>query len=450
MNEINKPIVRFAPSPTGPLHLGSARSALFNYLFAKKYGGKYILRIEDTDRQRSTKEFEANIFESFKWLNLNHDELYKQSERVEIYKKYLKQLVDSGHAYVSKEKQINEGDRAEVIRFKNPNKKILFHDLIKGDIEFDTTELGDFVIAKDFNEPLYHLAVVVDDFEMKITHVIRGEDHVSNTPRQILIQEAIGAPRPAYAHIPIILDTDKSKLSKRKHGEKVAVTHYRDLGYLPDALINFLCLLGWNPGDDRELFTLEELISVFSLEKVQKSAAIWNLDKLDWINREYIKKIPAHELVKLTNEALQKINIKGDNKIIAKIEPNVRERITTLKDIDELAKNGELSFYFEQPAYDVSSLLWKGKGDYKILAERLEKVIQLILTISPTDFSADKIKESVWDYATEVGRGEILWPVRYILSGKEKSPDPFFIASIIGKDVTVKRLRDALKLVQEK
>ena len=284
-------ITRFAPSPTGYLHMGGARTALFNHLFTKQNGGKTILRIEDTDKQRSTKEYETSIIESLKWLGLQYDETVKQSDREVVYKGYLKRLIDEGKAYISKETPVEPGDRTEVIRFKNPNKKVTFYDLIRGEVEFDTTELKDFVIAKSMEEPLYNLAVVVDDFEMGITHVIRGEDHISNTPRQILIQEAIGAPRPVYAHLPIILATDKSKLSKRKHGESVSVDFYRRKGYLPEAVINFLVLLGWNPGNNQEIFSIDELIKTFDMSKVQKSGAVFNVEKLNWLNKQYIAKL---------------------------------------------------------------------------------------------------------------------------------------------------------------
>jgi len=274
----NNVVVRMAPSPTGNLHVGGARTALYNFLFARKNKGKFILRIEDTDKERSKKEFENDIFESFEWLGLQYDESYRQSERGEVYKNYLEKMLHHDSVYEADDK---------VIRFRNPNKKVKFNDLIRGEIEFDTTELGDFVIAKSINEPLYHLAVVIDDFASKITHVIRGEDHISNTPRQILIQESIGAPRPLYAHLPLILAQDRSKLSKRKHGESVSLDYYRQKGYSPGAIINYLALLGWNPGTEQEIFTLDELINVFELSKVHKGGAIFDEKKLAWVNRKH-------------------------------------------------------------------------------------------------------------------------------------------------------------------
>jgi glutamyl/glutaminyl-tRNA synthetase len=261
-------------------------------LFAKKNGGKIIFRFEDTDRERSKKEFGEDILESLKWMGITYDEgPFRQSDRTEVYKKYIKMMLDSGHAYLS----TGEGDtefaifdpqklttkaltknRDSVIRFKNPKKKIIFNDLIRGPVEFDTEELGDFVIAKSIDEPIYHLAVVVDDFDMGITHIIRGDDGISNTPRQILIQEAIGAPRPQYAHVPLILAPDRSKLSGR-HGA-VSIRDYRKMGYLPEALVNYLALLGWNPGTEQEIFNMNELIEAFDISKIQKGGAIFNTE----------------------------------------------------------------------------------------------------------------------------------------------------------------------------
>jgi len=304
-----KVVTRFPPSPTGHLHIGSARTALFNYLFAKHNNGSMRLRFEDTDKERSKKEFEDDIIEGLRWLGLYSEtsEVPRQSERTEIYKKHLIPLLEKGFAYEAEEAK-NTPDK-KVVRFKNPNKTISFFDLVRGDVTFDTTELGDFVIARNTEEPLYHLAVVIDDHEMGVTHVIRGEDHISNTPRQILIQEAIGASRPLYAHIPLILGKDKSKLSKR-HGA-ISVTEYRNQGFLPEALVNFLALIGWNPGGEREVYSLNELVALFSLEKVQKGGAKFDLDKLRWMNKEYLRKVPKEEFelhaLEFLPEAIKKL-----------------------------------------------------------------------------------------------------------------------------------------------
>lgn len=292
MNIKQKPIVRFAPSPTGPLHIGGARTALFNYIFAKQTGGTFILRIENTDKERSKTEYEQEIRDGLVWLGIVPDASYRQSERTNIYQKHLDKLIKSGVAYVSQEKKKEGEGKVEVVRFKNQNKRVSFQDVIRGEVSFDTTELKDFVIARSITEPLYHLAVVVDDAEMRITHIIRGEDHISNTPRQILIQEALGFPRPLYAHIPLILANDRSKLSKRKHGEAVSLAHYRALGIVPDAMVNFLALLGWHPSesDASEVLSFNDLVAQFQLERVQKGSAVLDANKLNWLNKQYLKK----------------------------------------------------------------------------------------------------------------------------------------------------------------
>lgn len=448
INQVTR--VRFAPSPTGFLHVGSARTALFNFLFAKKYSGKMVLRIEDTDRERSKKEYEDDILLGLKWLSITHDEFYRQSERADIYKKHLKKLIDVGTAYLSKEEKTDENKRGEVIRFKNPGTIVTFQDIIRGEISFDTKELGDFVIAKDMESPLYHFAVVADDFDMGITHIIRGEDGISNTPRQILIQEALGAPRPQYAHIPFILASDRSKLSKR-HGA-VSITEYQKLGFLPEALVNFLALIGWNPGDERELFSLEELTQEFSLENVQKGGAIFNLEKLRWMNKEYIKKIPRNEFKKNTTKFLPD-SIKNlpefSEERLAVLLEILGERMSTFGDIVTMAEEGELEYFFKAPEYPKEKLLWKDETDYKKTQTRLNHTASLLENLNSKLFTTEKIKETLWNYATEEGRGQVLWPMRYALSGKDKSPDPFVLAGMFGKDETIKRLKQAIKKCDE-
>lgn len=436
----NKIRTRIAPSPTGWLHIGTARTALFNYIFAKQNDGDFILRIEDTDKERSKIEYEENIYEALAWLGLSYTEVYRQSERTAIYKDYLKKMVDDGFAYISDEEPKEEGQRSSVIRFKNPNKKVTFTDLIRGDISFDTTDLGDFVIAKDLDTPLYHLAVVVDDHEMAISHVIRGEDHISNTPRQILIGEAIGANIPIYAHIPLILAPDRSKLSKR-HGA-VAITEYQNDGYLKEAVVNFMALLGWSPqagpqATNDEIFSLEDLINIFSLENVNKSGAIFNVDKLNWLNHEHLINLPPETLTSKIVEYLPEIkNIPETtiNKIIALI----LEKINTWSDLEKLIEQKEFDYFFQSPQ-DIK------KDDLKT-TEHLPQTIELLQSITEENFTAEKIKDVIWDFATEKGRGDVLWPMRFALTGKPKSPDPFTVAEILGKMETVKRLNFALEI----
>ncbi len=434
-----KVVTRFAPSPTGLLHVGSVRTMLFSYLYAKQQGGKFLLRIEDTDKERSSKEHEQYIFESMKWLGIEADETFIQSENVASHKKALQKLIDSGHAYISKETPKEEGQRSEVIRFKNPNKEITFRDEVRGDITFDTTDLKDFVIAKTLEEPLYHMAVVVDDIDEGVTHVIRGEDHISNTPRQILIIEALGATRPIYAHLPLILAPDKTKLSKRKHAELVATLSYRDKGFLPEALINFLALLGWNPGTDKEIFSMDELIKEFTLQKIQKAGAVFNVEKLRWMNKEYIKLIPEKEIQNLIEEKF------GQKKINPKILSLIKERIEILSDIDTMKTSGEFSYFFEKPAYDAGKFIWKDSTTDQTIT-RLEKLSEILN--DQKDFDAGAIKEAIWPYAESEGRGGVLWPLRYALSGKDKSADPFTLADILGKEESLERIKGGIAFLK--
>jgi nondiscriminating glutamyl-tRNA synthetase len=424
------------PSPTGPLHIGSVRTALYNYLFARQNEGKFILRIEDTDKERSKKEFEDNIIESFKWLSLPYDEFYRQSERTETYKKYLQDLLAKDLIYLSKEEVKEEGDRAEVIRFRNPNKKVKWNDLVLGEIEFDTSDLKDFIIAKDLDNPLYHFAVVVDDMEMGVTHIIRGQDHISNTARQILILEALGGQESEYAHIPLILSPDKTKLSKR-HGA-LSTLEYREMGYLPEALLNFVALIGWNPGHDREIFNLEELLKEFSLDRVQKGGGVFNITKLDWINKEHIKRLSPEELEKNIFAYLP------EEYRTSKIIPVVVERISKWGDIKEMVSAGELDFFVKAPEYEKSKLIFKDTPAEKI-SQNVKLAIKALETLEENNFTSENIKNLLMQIANMLpSKGEILHPVRYALSGRDKSPDPFTIASIIGKNETLSRLQKAV------
>jgi glutamyl-tRNA synthetase len=410
-----KVITRIAPSPTGNLHIGTARTALFNYIYAKQNNGEFILRIEDTDRERSKEEYEKNIVEGLEWLGIHWDKTYKQSDRTEIYKEWIKKLIDENKAYISKEQPKEEGQRGEVIRFKNPNKKISFKDIVRGKIEFDTTELGDFVIAKSLDEPLYHLAAVIDDYEMEVSHIIRGEDHISNTPRQILIQEAIGAPRPKYAHIALTLNKDGSKLSKRD-GE-VAISDYKEMGYLSEAFGNFLVMLGWAPKDKQEIFSLKEMTQTFRIEDLQKGGAVFNLEKLDWFNKEWIKKITDEQFISLIKSEVDEI----DNNLLLRALPEIRERISKIKGIgDMFREGGEFEYLLFSPSYKTEDLNWKN-NENEVSSEHLKKVLSLIGTIEPDDFQTSKIKEVIFPYADEEGRGDVLWPYRFALSGKDKS-----------------------------
>jgi glutamyl-tRNA synthetase len=439
----SKVVTRIAPSPTGLFHLGTARTALYNYLFAKKHGGKFIMRIEDTDKERSKGEYEKDILDGISWLGFTYDEMFRQSERGDIYTRYLKQLVDSGKAFVSKEESKKEkGVQVEVVRLKNHGEIVTFKDEVRGEITFDTTELSDFVIARSMTEPLYHLAVVIDDYEMGITHVIRGEDHISNTPRQILIQRALGFKEPIYAHIPLILASDRSKMSKRKGS--TSITEYRENGYIKEAIINYLAFLGWNPGTEKEVYSFDELVKDFSLEQVQKGGAVFDINKLNWFNREHLKTLPSEEIFKLIEHSLPE-RVKElpqySEERLQKMTEEIIERVNTTKELRDLAQKGEYDYFFTSPE-NSTKLSWKEDSD-EITKRYLKVAIEKLEILSEHEFTAKSVKKALWSYAEEVGKGSLLWPMRVALSGKEKSPDPFILASIFGREETIKRLKDA-------
>jgi len=424
--------VRIAPSPTGNLHVGTARTSLFNELFARHHNGKFIVRIEDTDKERSKPEYEQAILEGLTWLGVTWDEgpdiggeygPYRQSERTESYTQALQQLLDTGKAY-------KEG---EAIRLKVEPQTVTFHDLIRGDIAIDTKSFeGDFIIARNINDPVFHLAVVCDDAAMKISHVIRGEDHIHNTAKHILIQKALGYPQPEYAHLPLLLDAQRKKLSKRN--QETNLLAYRDMGFLPEAMLNYLALLGWNPGDEREFFTHEELATAFSMERVQKGGAIFSTEKLTAINKHYIRSLSVPEL-------MQRAGISEENDATAKAVALEQERISTLTELPEAIAFASPEW---QATYPPSMLVWKkstAEATKTILADLITKVVQY----EKGDFTALQLQEYLiaWIDSGGLGRGDVLWPMRVALTGREHSPGPFEIAEVVGKNETIRRLTAA-------
>lgn len=434
-----KPVrVRMAPSPTGSLHIGTARATLFNFIFARSTGGTFILRIEDTDRERSTPEFEKNIIDGLHWLGIEWDEFYRQSERTLIYTKALLRLIAEDKAYVSKEPAKDDPTKiVELVRLRNPGLPVEFEDMLRGKITTDPTELGDFVIGRAVDDPLYHLAVVVDDFEMGITHIIRSDDHISNTPRQILIAEALGYPRPKYIHQPLVLAPDRSKLSKR-HGA-TAVADYKAMGFIPEAIVNYLSLLGWNSGTEKEVYSMEELFSAFTLEKLQKSPAIFDIERLTWFNKEHLKKLSVEEYTKRLSDFMGST---PDPRLI----PLLQDRSSTLKEAQELLAGEEFAF-FTNPASLVPSMLTP-RGKEEVVASdtkmRLQKIAELLSEVPESAFTSEKVKETVWAFAEKEGRGKVLWPMRVALTSAEKSPDPFTVAGLLGKIETLSRLEKAV------
>jgi glutamyl-tRNA synthetase len=470
MNEIR---VRLAPSPTGYLHMGTARTAIFNWLFARQNNGKFILRSEDTDIERSKPEYEKDIEENLRWLGIEWDEgLHRQSERLDIYEKYLSRLLEEEKAYhcfcskedleedrkamlaqglppkysgrcraISKEEAERKSNAGEpsVIRFKMPETDLEFNDLIRGKVKFDTSLIGDIAIAKNLRAPLFNFAVVVDDYEMRISHVIRGEDHISNTPKQIMIQRALGFDELQYAHLPMILNPDKSKMSKR-HLE-TSVGDYRKQGYLPEAIFNFIALIGWHPDGEKELLSKEELISEFNLKKVQKGGGVFNIAKLDWLNSQYLKRLSPEELVERLKPfiPLEWTKDEKKRKIIVKVAALEGERIKKLSDFKELA-----NFFFELPDYEPELLIWK-EGDNGKTASNLKLVKEKIEGIFKEDFEKKDIENEIFPLAEALGRGDILWPLRVALSGSKFSPGPTEIMEALGKEETLKRIGRAIE-----
>ncbi len=440
-------ISRFAPSPTGLLHAGNYRTAVFAYLFAKHEGGKFIVRIEDTDQARSKPEYETPIFEILKWLNIQADEQYRQSEHRPRHKELLEKLVTDGTAYISKETPKTPEEREEVIRFKNPGEAVTFTDVIRGEITTDVTDLGDFIIARSFDEPVFHFAVVVDDADEGVTHVIRGGDHISNTARQMLIQRALGLPTPLYAHLPLILDNNHKKLSKRTDAK--ALTEYRDMGILPEAMLNYVAFLGWNPGDEREYLSRDELIKEFALSRVQKGSAIFDEVKLFSVNQYWMRKLSEDEFLK-------NLGVECPSDIV----PLLKERAKTFKEAREML-SGEFSCFFIEPKIDKNQLVAKEpKERHGMTKSALESLLEPVKGLK-NGVSAEAVKEFIMPIADaeeskgllaqagKGGRGAVLWPLRYALSGQERSPDPFTIISIIGSEKSVSRIRNAIAILGE-
>tara|TARA_Y100000310_G_C20640840_1_gene793800 strand:- start:318 stop:1706 length:1389 start_codon:yes stop_codon:yes gene_type:complete len=462
--------------------MGNARTALFNYLFAKQQNGIFIVRVEDTDKERSKPEWEKDALENLQALGLEWDEgpttdgedrgeygPYRQSKRTELYTKYLQQLLDEDKAYycfcdpeeleahrqelssrgeapkysgkcksLSREEQEERiSSEKSVIRFRVEPKIITFTDLVRGDIPLDMGLVGDTVIAKDPITPLYNFTVVIDDKEMEISHVIRGEDHISNTPKQILLQKALGFSTPVYAHLPLILAQDKTKLSKR-HGDN-SVTRFLDEGYLPVAVINFLALLGWNPGDERELFSLSELVKEFSVEKVHKGGAVFNLQKFEWLNSEYIKKMPLKELTKLCIPYLPQENLPSEG-YLEKAIALYQDRLKKLSDI-----SGLIDFLLvDTLTYDSQLLSWKGASKEERI-ESLTKSKDILQEVKESFWTEDTLSKVLLAEAEkDKDRGKLLWPLRVALSGKKNSAGPFEIAAVLGKEKTLKRIEKAL------
>lgn len=486
MSEIR---VRFAPSPTGYLHIGGARTALFNWLFAKSQGGKLILRIEDTDIERLKEDSVSQILTSLKWLGLSWDEgpevggdygPYYQSERLDIYRKICQELVDSGKAYycfcsaedlekqrekqralkqpfhyartcrdISPEeakKRVEAGEKYSV-RIKLPaSGPITVHDMIHGDVTFDFNQFDDFVIMKTNGIPTYNFAVVVDDHMMHITHVLRAEEHLSNTPKQIVLYEALGYEVPQFGHMPMILAPDRSKLSKR-HGA-TSVEEFRDKGYVHQAIINYLTLLGWAPGNDQEIFTLEDTVKAFDFSKMSKKAAVYDVKKLTWLNGQYLSSLPLREIADASVPFFKKAGLIDDNYLPAHQEyfdhlvDVVRVRVKTLEEV------ADASAYFFK---DVESYDEKGAAKFfkPEAAELLQKCYDALAALEVFDL---KTTEDAYNKLAEdlgLSLGKVIHPTRLALTGRTFSPGMFDVMVLLGKEKTLARLQQAIAYIKK-
>ncbi|HOI30186.1 MAG TPA: glutamate--tRNA ligase [Melioribacteraceae bacterium] len=477
--------VRFAPSPTGYLHVGGLRTALYNYLFAKRNKGKFILRIEDTDRNRYVEGAVENLISAMKWAGLDYDEgpdkagnygPYMQSQRLEIYKKHADQLVENGNAYycfctperlqelrAEQEKQklpqakydkhclnLSKDEIQKnlsigipyVIRLNvKPNQKIAFNDLIRERVEFDSSNVDDQVLIKSDGYPTYHLANVVDDHLMEISHVIRGEEWLSSTPKHVLLYDAFGWERPSFAHLPLLLNPDKSKLSKRQ-GD-VAVEDYRDKGFLKDALINFVALLGWNAGDDKEFYLIDELIEKFSLDRVNKSGAVFDLQKLNWLNSEHLRKMNDHQILPLLKMEIQNSDYSGlklTDEYLLKVIAAMKERVSFVKEFITTCQY----FYTSPVEYEQKSFEKNWKPE---TAGQMEKLIARFSVLENP--SKEEFENSLALTAEELNssKGKLIHPLRLAVSGQSTGPGMFELLAILGKDEVIRRIQKAISVL---
>lgn len=480
---------RFPPSPTGYLHIGGLRTALYNYLYAKQSGGIFALRIEDTDQKREVAGAVESLIQTLQKMGLDWDEgpimdkdlnltekgqngPYLQSKRLKIYQEYAQKLLDSKNAYFcsctpERLEQVRHEQEAQkmaprydghcrnldlkakvgepnfTVRLKVPEgREVVFNDLIRGEVKFKTSEIDDQVLIKSDGFPTYHLANVVDDHLMEITHVIRGEEWLSSTPKHILLYEAFGWTPPQFSHLPLLLNPDKSKLSKRQ-GD-VAVEDYLAKGYLPEALINYIALLGWHPADDKEIYSLEELIKEFSLDRVNKAGAVFDLNKLNWFNSYYIKQLPDDELAKRCAEFIPDV----DQLKLLKILKIEKERLNNLSEIVEKVK-----MFMKLPDYDSKILIFSAKGgsasgrkksDVQTTKLALQKVYDKLSGLKV--WSTDHIKEALTQVVAEnnLTNGDVFWPTRVAVSGAEKSPSPEEIMEVLGKGESTIRIQKAV------
>ena len=471
--ENKKIVTRFAPSPTGFMHIGGVRTAIYAWLWARKNKGDFIFRLEDTDKKREVEGSIEHIIESLKWLGLKWDQgpdigglhaPYKQSERLDLYKKYAEKLITKGLAYPDpyspeeldkfrKDAEDNKKpflyrnhrpekfdiwDGTKALRLKTPQiKSYHWHDAVRGNLSAGEEALDDFILIKSDGYPTYNFAHIIDDLQMEVTHIMRADEFISSTPKFLSLYEALEIDPPIFVTLPPILaEGGKKKLSKRDGAKDIL--DYKNEGYLPQAMMNFLALLGWNPGTEEEIFTTDELIQTFDISKIQHSGAQVNIEKLDWINKEHIKKLSEEEFINNISHFLP------DNYKNPKIIKLLRERISKWGDLKEIIEKGELDFLFKKPEFLKEKLIYK---DLQIeqISINLSNAMHVLEKLDENNFTVDEIKEALMEVAgTLVSRGELLHPVRFALTGLDKSPDPFLVAEILGKNETLSRLQNAI------
>jgi glutamyl-tRNA synthetase len=480
-----KPRVRFAPSPTGFLHVGSARTFIFNWLYARHKGGTMILRLDDTDVERNTQASVDSIFEGLKWLNLTWDEEYKQSDRLELHRKTAWTIFEKGLAYRdftpahtgdaeksgaqgtwlfnpgARELSRAESDRRAAagepfaLRFRVPrdgDPQVRFNDAVYGDQVKAAADIEDFALLRSDGMPTYHLASCADDADLRISHIIRGQDHLSNTYKHVLIFEAAGFTPPQFAHLPLLVAPDGTKLSKRKHGPVVSVTTYRDAGFLPEAFINFLCLLGWSPKNDRENMSLPELTEIFSLEGINRSNAVVNFKepattpeemfdpKAVWLNAEHIRGLPVEELSARLLPIVHAAGFEISKEKMSRITPLIRERIKLLKDVLTAA---DFCFVDQLPAYDPAELVPQ-KGDAAMALKVLTRAREVLRNV---EFKHDPLDQALRAASQELGvkAGQMFQPIRVAVCGRKNAPPLFETLEVLGRETTLTRIEQALQ-----
>lgn len=493
MDNTNKKIVtRFAPSPTGFMHVGSVRTALYAWAYARKNNGTFILRIEDTDKAREVEGSIEHIIASLKWVGITWDEgpdiggpnaPYTQSERLDSYQKYAQMLYDKGLAYADPftEEEVESfrvqaelekrpflyrdhrpenppvWDKTQPLRFKVTDvKSYHWTDLVRGELKAGAEALDDFILIKGDGYPTYNFAHIIDDLEMGVTHIMRGDEFISSTPRFLSLYDALEIKRPEFVMLPPIMGPDGKKKLGKRDGAKDVLDYSKD-GYLPSAMINFLAFIGWSPKDEKEILTPDEFIELFDISQIHISGGKFNEEKLNWINREHLKLLSARDqeeyVKKFIPESIKNLANYSDD-VLIKITPLIMERINNGLDIEAMGNCGELTYFFDEPDYVRDLLFFKSTkipdgNKYSILAGYLEEANLIFSKIDENNWNKENIKESVWSYAESVGRGDILWPIRFALSGVPKSTDPFSLAEILGKEQSIKRINTAISRLRE-